>query len=75
MGMAVRHWEAGVLGSSADWFKAGVAQHLVGPTSLEIAPRMCTILNKLLLLLLLLLLLPHLPHLLRNCVSRVYYFE
>ena len=40
--------------SSAEWFKAGVALQRAGPTSLGIAPRACTILNKLLLLLLLL---------------------
>ena len=39
--------------SSADWFKAGVARQRVGPISLGIAPRACTILSKLLLLLLL----------------------
>ena len=43
--------------SSGDWFKAGVAQQRVGPISLGIAPRACTILSKLLLLLLFLLLL------------------
>ena len=41
--------------SSADWFKAGVARQRVGPISLGIATRACTILSKLLLLLLLLL--------------------
>ena len=49
-GMAGRHWEAGVLVSSADWFKAGIARQRVGPISLGIAPRACTILSKLLLL-------------------------
>ena len=43
--------------SSADWFKAGVARQRVGPISLGIAPRACTILSKLLLLLFFLLLL------------------
>ena len=41
----------------ADWFEDVVARHRVGPTSLGMAPRACTILNKLLLKLLLLLLL------------------
>ena len=36
--MAGRHWEARVWVSSADWFKAGVARKLAGPTSLGIAP-------------------------------------
>ena len=31
--------------SSADWFKAGVARQRVGPISLGIAPRACTILS------------------------------
>ena len=35
--------------SSADWFKADVARQRVGPISLGIAPRACTILSKLLL--------------------------
>ena len=48
------HREAGVRVSSADWLKAGVARQRVGPISLGIAPRACTILSKLLLLLLLL---------------------
>ena len=47
--------------SSADWFKAGVARQRVGPISLGIAPRACTILSKLLLLLLLLLFAQSLP--------------
>ena len=42
--------------SSADWFKAGVARQRVGPISLGLAPRACTILSKPLLLLLLLIL-------------------
>ena len=49
-----RHWEAGLRGSSADWFKAGVARHRVGPTSLGLELRACTIRNK--------LLPPFLPH-------------
>ena len=48
-GMIIRHWEASVRVSSADWFKAGVARQRVGPTSSGIMPRACTILSKLLL--------------------------
>ena len=45
-----RHWEA-VRTSSADWLKPAFARQCVGPISLGIAPRACTILKTLLLLL------------------------